>query len=188
MSKTFRQTKNVKIGAQRKSALFVSDTKTVFRSESAKYYIFIQLSKEMWMFDDDGSVSLSLHFRLLYLIISASQLFFEKAVDLFLPELFSRWEKKGTNHIVSIVLFSRIIYDKEEVDIVDRPLMVYDPTHTEDRWTDVYKVGLTGQSNAPTDIHKSDCYASQVIVDLETSMDWSQALHSLRRECKSAPS
>lgn len=70
------------------------------------------------------------------------QLFFEKAVDLFLPELFSRWEKKGTNHIVSIVLFSRIIYDKDEVDIVDRPLMVYDPAQTEERWTDVYKVSF----------------------------------------------
>ena len=44
-------------GVQRKSALVTSETRTVFRSESAKYYIFLQLSKEMWQFDDDGSVN-----------------------------------------------------------------------------------------------------------------------------------
>lgn len=42
---------------QRKSALVTSETRTVFRSESAKFYIFVQLSKEMWAFDDDGSVN-----------------------------------------------------------------------------------------------------------------------------------
>lgn len=61
-------------------------------------------------------------------------------MDLFLPELFSRWEKKGTNHIVSIVLFSRIIYDKEEVKIVDRPTMTYSGNSSDEQWTDVYKV------------------------------------------------
>lgn len=127
---------------QRKSALFVCDTKTVFRSESAKYYIFIQLSKEMWMFDDDGSVSRSrstICGPTALTAVPSQQLFFEKAVDLFLPELFSRWEKKGTNHIVSIVLFSRMIYDKEEIEIVDRPLMVYDGSQSQEKWTDVYK-------------------------------------------------
>ena len=44
-------------GKQRRSALITSDTRTVFRSESCKFYIFVQLSEEMWSFDDDGSVS-----------------------------------------------------------------------------------------------------------------------------------
>jgi hypothetical protein len=62
-------------------------------------------------------------------------------LDLFLPELFSRWSKKGTNHIVSVVLFARIMYDKEETQVVQRPLMHYDYEPTEDgAWTDVYKV------------------------------------------------
>jgi hypothetical protein len=38
------------------------------------------------------------------------------------------------------------MYDKEEVDIVDRPLMVYDPAQTEERWTDVYKVCIDAAS------------------------------------------
>lgn len=45
-------------GKTLKSALINADTRTVYRSESAKYYIFIQLSTEMWQFDEDGSVSL----------------------------------------------------------------------------------------------------------------------------------
>jgi hypothetical protein len=62
-------------------------------------------------------------------------------LDLFLPELFSRWSKKGTNHIVSVVLFARIMYDEEETQVVQRPLMHYDYEPTEGgAWTDVYKV------------------------------------------------
>jgi len=113
------------------------------------------------MFDDDGSVSRVQTYTLSTLhclTTSFWQLFFEKAVDLFLPELFSRWEKKGTNHIVSIVLFSRIIYDKDEVDIVDRPLMVYDPSQTEDRWTDVYKVRFDAASCS---FHPLMCFISR---------------------------
>ena len=67
------------------------------------------------------------------------QLFFEKVVDLFLPELFSRWEKRETNHIVSIVLFARITYDIEEADIVHRPMMGRQGS-LGGGWSDVYKV------------------------------------------------
>ncbi|KAJ3078959.1 vacuolar membrane-associated protein iml1, partial [Quaeritorhiza haematococci] len=71
------------------------NTKTIFRSESAKYFIFIQMSREMWEFDEDG------------------EMFFEKCVYGFLPELFDRWKQLGTNHVVSIVLFTRIFYNEE---------------------------------------------------------------------------
>ena len=50
------------------------------------------MSKEMWEFDEDGEMIL------------------EKCVHGFLPELFQRWKEVGTNHVVSIVLFSRVIY------------------------------------------------------------------------------
>ena len=74
----------------------------------------------------------------------ALKLFFEKALDLFLPELFSRWSKKGTNHIVSVVLFARVMYDKEEIEVVQRPLMHYDHDNKEEgAWTDIYKASIT---------------------------------------------
>ncbi len=47
----------------------------------------------MWHFDEDG------------------ELYFEKCLYGFLPDLFSRWKQMGNNHVVSIVLFSRIFYN-----------------------------------------------------------------------------
>lgn len=69
------------------------NTKFIFRSESAKYFIFIQMSCEMWHFDEDGD------------------LYHEKCLYGFLPDLFARWKQMGNNHVLSIVLFSRIFYN-----------------------------------------------------------------------------
>lgn len=79
------------------SALITEQTKVIFRSESAKYFIFLQISAESFEMDDFGEV------------------YYEKAVEGFLPELFSKWDQVGTNHVVSIVLFSRVLYDAEEI-------------------------------------------------------------------------
>ena len=48
------------------------------------------MSKEMWQFAEDG------------------QLYMEKALKEFLPDLFSRWRDSGTNHTISIVMFARV--------------------------------------------------------------------------------
>ncbi|KAF7239840.1 GATOR complex protein DEPDC5 [Varanus komodoensis] len=50
------------------------DTRVVFRSTSAMVYIFIQMSCEMWDFDIYGD------------------LYFEKAVNGFLADLFTKWK------------------------------------------------------------------------------------------------
>jgi hypothetical protein len=69
----------------------------------------------------------------------SSQLYFEKAVGLFLPELFSRWADRGTNHIACIVLFSRLLYEEEELPLVDGgDSLARDPQGRPYR--DVYKV------------------------------------------------
>jgi hypothetical protein len=47
----------------------------------------------MWNFDEDG------------------ELYFEKCLYGFLPDLFARWKQMGNNHVLSIVLFSRIFYN-----------------------------------------------------------------------------
>ena len=57
------------------SGLITADTKVVFRSPTAMVYLFIQMSSEMWHFDVHG------------------ELFFEKAVDGFLADMF-RYMKK----------------------------------------------------------------------------------------------
>ena len=58
-------------------------------------YLFIQMSKEMWEFDFNGP------------------LFFEKAINGFLFELFTKWKDVKAMHDVSIILFSRTFYDAQ---------------------------------------------------------------------------
>lgn len=77
------------------SGFFGRETRPIFRSESARYVLFIQMSKEMWDFDSDSS----------------GEIMFNKVVNGFLPALFKRWVKMKVKHLVSIVLFARVEYD-----------------------------------------------------------------------------
>ncbi|OXB64651.1 hypothetical protein ASZ78_008727 [Callipepla squamata] len=74
------------------------DTRVVFRSTSAMVYIFIQMSCEMWDFDIYGD------------------LYFEKAVNGFLADLFTKWKEKNCSHEVTVVLFSRTFYEAKCID------------------------------------------------------------------------
>ena len=112
-------------------------TKAVYRSLSAKIIIFIQVCRELWEFSGDG------------------ERYNEKIVHSFLPELFSRWKEAGTNHTVTIVLISRVFYDRNEVDYAEGPLL----QDEDSRW------------------HK-DFY--KVITDLEVLYDWQSTLVSLK--------
>jgi hypothetical protein len=82
-------------GRKVQSAFFSSTTKPIFRSESARYVLFIQMSKEMWDFDSEGS----------------GEIMFNKVVNGFLPALFKKWASLRAKHLVSIVLFTRVEYD-----------------------------------------------------------------------------
>lgn len=77
------------------SGYFSPHTIPVFRSESAKYVLFIQMSREMWDFDSEGS----------------GDILFSRVINGFLPELFKRWVNSDVKHLVTIVLFTRVEYD-----------------------------------------------------------------------------
>jgi hypothetical protein len=78
------------------SAYFSSQTIPIFRSESARFVIFIQMSREMWDFDSEGT----------------GEIMFNRVINGFLPELFKRWQKSNVRHLVSIVMFTRLEYDR----------------------------------------------------------------------------
>jgi hypothetical protein len=89
--------KNIFVDGQKvTSAFFSSSTKPIFRSESAKYIIFVQMSREMWDFDAEGS----------------GEIMFNKVINGFLPDLFKRWQRLNVHHLVSIVMFTRLEYDR----------------------------------------------------------------------------
>ncbi|KAG1464634.1 hypothetical protein G6F46_003278 [Rhizopus delemar] len=125
-----------KEGQEITSGYITEHTRIIFRSASAKYFLFIQMSKEMWEFDEDG------------------ELYFEKAVSNFLPQLFNSWKEEGTNHVVSIVLFTRVFYESPIEDML--------------------------LNEAEDGRHYKDFY--KVLADWETNDDWISIIGQLKKE------
>ncbi|KAJ1308651.1 hypothetical protein OPQ81_004345 [Rhizoctonia solani] len=124
-------------GKQVSSGIVDASTKIIFRSLSAKTTIFVQVCKELWEFADDG------------------ERFTEKIVHSFFPELIHRWEEHHTNHVITIVLISRVFYDTTELEYAAGPLRQTD----DGQW---YK-----------DFFK-------VVVDLEVVSNWTNVLRDLK--------
>ena len=78
------------------SGYFSGHTMPIFRSEAARYVIFIQMSREMWDFDSEGN----------------GEILFNRVINGFLPDLFRRWTDLEVRHLVSIVLFGRQEYSQ----------------------------------------------------------------------------
>ncbi|KAF2816176.1 uncharacterized protein BDZ99DRAFT_494049 [Mytilinidion resinicola] len=142
--------KNVFINGQSThSGYFSSVTKPIFRSESARYVLFIQMSKEMWDFDTEG----------------AGEIMFNKVVNGFLPELFKRWMKINARHLVTIILFSRLEYENEEILSGSHPPKRPRP------------IDKNSQGRPYQDYYR-------VVVNEMASGDWINILYELKKEFK----
>jgi hypothetical protein len=166
------------------SAFITPETKFVFRSESAKYFIFLQISEESFKIDpvvDEASGG------------QEQLLIFEKAVYGFLPELFDRWRLLGANHVVSIVLFARVLYDPNSDPFArlliesgaDKAIRPCDPdirTHLFATAPDNEKENHdhNGRLSAGNVFYCKDFF--KVVVDWETRADWNSVLSSIKRE------
>lgn len=138
-------------GRKVQSAFFHASTKPIFRSESARYVLFIQMSKEMWDFDAEGT----------------GEIMFDKVINGFLPELFKRWERLKVKHLISIVLFTRMIYEEQ-------PIIGLNGLNE-------YNYGLGEQSRHYDKVSK-DFY--RVVVSDMASGAWADILTQLKREFK----
>ncbi|GAA5948734.1 hypothetical protein JCM21900_005277 [Sporobolomyces salmonicolor] len=126
------------------SAYLTDSTKFIFRSESARSYIFVEVSAEMWQFEEDGGMLV------------------EKC-EMFLVELFAHYSgrmskeaedktNKGvsTSHVVSIILYGRVIYDDEEEAEEERAPLCRLANGT--LYRDFYKVLLDLSPSPPASI------------------------------------
>ncbi|ETN42211.1 uncharacterized protein HMPREF1541_04152 [Cyphellophora europaea CBS 101466] len=112
---------------------FSGNTIPVFRSEAARYVIFIQMSREMWDFDSEGN----------------GEILFNRVINGFLPDLFKRWTELEVRHLVSIVLFSRQEYSMFEV--ADQYLRLPSKPNARTKshsYQDFYKVVVTDMASA----------------------------------------
>lgn len=83
--------KTIYIGGKNTFSAMVSEnTRVLFRSKSARLNFLIQLSSEMWHFQESGEIM------------------FHKLINTLFPQIFSRWRNKGTHHVITIVLFTSV--------------------------------------------------------------------------------
>ena len=129
------------------SGYFSPKTIPIFRSESAKYVLFIQMSKEMWNFDSEGT----------------GDILFSRVINGFLPELFKRWASSDAKHLVTIVLFTRVEYDR--------------PTHSSQS---KLSAGNFNSKSGPNKVPTRDFY--RVVVNDMASGYWTTILDELKRE------
>lgn len=66
------------------------ETNIIFRSESAKLVFLVQMSREMWHFEENGEIM------------------FHKLVNTLFPEVFKNWRTNGAHHSITIVLFASV--------------------------------------------------------------------------------
>lgn len=136
------------------SSLVTKDTKIIFRSESAKFFIFIQISSDL--FEVDGY-----------------DLRWEKAMHKFIPELFDLWKSNNTNHVVSIVIFGRVYYSKE--DYVTFGMEKDSAVRKVEVCSDNMKFLAENSFQYHKDFYK-------VLADWENKNDWSDIMRTLKVE------
>ncbi|CCH44601.1 Vacuolar membrane-associated protein IML1 [Wickerhamomyces ciferrii] len=66
------------------------NTKVIFRSESAKLVFLIQITEEMYHFEEDG------------------ELMYHKVVNSLFPKIFKKWREEGTHHLITIVFVANV--------------------------------------------------------------------------------
>ncbi|SCU80666.1 LANO_0B00826g1_1 [Lachancea nothofagi CBS 11611] len=77
------------------------DTKVVFRSESARLVFLIQITNEMWHFEENGDI------------------YFYKVVNSLFPTIFKKWKNIGTHHTITIVFSASL--DLSDIPFRDIP-------------------------------------------------------------------
>ncbi|TGZ85488.1 hypothetical protein EX30DRAFT_361315 [Ascodesmis nigricans] len=160
-------------GEKVRSAYFASTTIPIFRSESARSVIFIQMSQEMWHFDtDDGGDGDGAQDGDPMIGGTGGvggEIIFNKLINGFLPELFKRWRRKDVHHLVSIILFTRVVYEHgERVGVIGSG-----------KESDEF-LGTPGGIELGEGRRYRDFF--RVVVSNMGSMDWTVILNRLKRE------
>ncbi|CAB3401890.1 unnamed protein product [Caenorhabditis bovis] len=104
-----------------RSGFVASKTRVVFRSSSSTVLIYIQMCSEMYSLDPQGDV------------------YVEKCMKGFMPELFERWKNNKCSHYVSIILCSRF-YVTNDIDDSTKYAMKGSCDHRGRYYQDFYRL------------------------------------------------
>lgn len=129
------------------------------------------MSREMWHFDtDDGGEGDQGIEQGGSGAGVGGEIVFNKLVNGFLPELFKRWKRINAHHLVSIVLFTRVVYEHGE------PVGILNGNGKESEEF----LGTPGGICIGEGRRYRDFY--RVVVSSMASTDWTVILHRLKRE------
>ena len=128
--------------------------------------------------------SYQIHFSIVAIVASnwncipfLGNLYYEKAVDGFLSELFDRWQGFGSSHEVTIVLFSRVFYDVDSKHAFPKAMRECIQASVDGRfYEDFYRVVV--QVSQSTSCHTTICW---IAFQNERFDDWKPTLVMLRK-------
>ena len=89
-------------GTQRLSGIVTNKTKFIFRSRSTRIIWLVQISAEMWEYDQSGD------------------LYFEKFLNKFVDPVMEKWKELQVSHALTIIFFARSLY-LDPVDPIKAP-------------------------------------------------------------------
>lgn len=90
-------------------------TNIIFRSESSKMVFLVQMSREMWNFEENGEIM------------------FHKLVNTLFPKIFKKWLTASSHHSITIVLFT-------SVDLTQIPWISLGPGERPSKYQEYYRV------------------------------------------------
>lgn len=154
------------------SGVVGNETKMIFRSRSARIVWLIQMSADMWEFAPDG------------------ELYYEKLLNRWLKKLIAKWSGGSVSHSVTVITFSRSIYEREQFPVDYDPrnepftystAMQQKPAGVHgSAFADGYDFGPTIHVDPQTGKFYEDFY--KVVVMNYTGPDWSHLLTLLKQE------
>jgi hypothetical protein len=150
-----------------RSGLITPNTKVNFRSRSARLYLLLQMSQEMWDYADDG------------------ELYFEKCIG-FLRVLFQEWQMFKASHALHIVLFSRTFLlpsrsssASESSDKVEELYVAEDIFGR--KYQDHYKVVINVESFTSVDMGKILVLLKEEFNRYHSTMHWDRPRNKFKR-------
>ena len=146
--------KNIYVRGMRvRSAIFSNETKPIFRSESARFLLAIQMSKEMWDFDNEAS----------------GEITWTKAIAFF-QQLFERWSILNARHLLTVVFFTRLEYTSVEK---------FEPLKTDDR-SESERSDSSDEGQGTEEPEFKDFY--RVVACEASQFGWPSILQQLKEE------
>jgi DEP domain-containing protein 5 len=119
-------------GVTKISGIIAKDTNFIFRSRSTRIIWLVQISGEMWAYDENGNM------------------YFDKFLTKFVDPLLDRWKSLGVSHSLTVIFYSRTFTfkSKQSTDSKIDETSAFKSSNDKKGYEDHYKVVIENSSEA----------------------------------------